>query len=441
MNSLWPDWPREEHPPLRGFHLTEVAIVGGGLTGLFCAVILARAGLKVMVLEARRMGQGATMVCTGGLSPVFSSAYQTSTASVNPPAALAHWELLSGAFRDLPAFLKECGIAADFTPMDAVCYAYSPRTAERLDALAKRLQEAKIPVERSSSACLFPVDEALLVRQQGRIRTPALVEGLMRAARESGCILCENSPVRDISGTTLRTDTGQIGFSAAILATGVPITLRDRRVLSLLRPVGKISVRMSPMHGDTLMVPVSPGGLMVTPYPDAWMTGWQMGPPGRDHTPEMARFERILHARLPEHTREGSILRQDVHTADGLPLIGPLSHRDSHLLMASGYNGSGILHAFSAARMLKRYLLDKPLPEDAFFHPLWRRAAPSPENLLLRAGRRMLPAGSAPRCPHMGCRLKWDDAAGRWECPCHGSSFTRQGEVITGPATQDIRRI
>ena len=47
---------------------------------------------------------------------------------------------------------------------------------------------------------------------------------------------------------------------------------------------------------------------------------------------------------------------------------------------------------------------------------------------------------SAPRCPHMGCALKYNAAEHSWDCPCHGSRFGEDGGLIDNPATDDIRR-
>ncbi len=37
-------------------------------------------------------------------------------------------------------------------------------------------------------------------------------------------------------------------------------------------------------------------------------------------------------------------------------------------------------------------------------------------------------------CTHLGCELKWNSAERSWDCPCHGSRFTFEGDIIEGPA-------
>jgi len=44
-----------------------------------------------------------------------------------------------------------------------------------------------------------------------------------------------------------------------------------------------------------------------------------------------------------------------------------------------------------------------------------------------------------PRCPHLGCALKYNPQEHSWDCPCHGSRFTDQGTLIDNPATDDKR--
>lgn len=42
------------------------------------------------------------------------------------------------------------------------------------------------------------------------------------------------------------------------------------------------------------------------------------------------------------------------------------------------------------------------------------------------------------KCPHLGCRVPWCESSGRFECPCHGSVFSRAGDYIAGPAPRGM---
>lgn len=41
-------------------------------------------------------------------------------------------------------------------------------------------------------------------------------------------------------------------------------------------------------------------------------------------------------------------------------------------------------------------------------------------------------------CTHLGCLYKWNDEGNRFECPCHGSVFTREGDYVKGPAPRSL---
>ena len=153
----------------------------------------------------------------------------------------------------------------------------------------------------------------------------------------------------------------------------------------------------------------------------------------------MALLERVLQGRLPDYVSLREHIRQDVWSRDGLPLIGNLHTRQSHLLMATGYNGAGLVGSFLAAQIIRRQLLGSSLPEDALFQP--HRAYGGRRRVMLGGLKPMAMAQlkgrlrrRAPRCPHMGCRMRYSPIARRWECPCHGSSFSILGENLDAPA-------
>ena len=43
------------------------------------------------------------------------------------------------------------------------------------------------------------------------------------------------------------------------------------------------------------------------------------------------------------------------------------------------------------------------------------------------------------KCTHMGCALHWNEEEQSWDCACHGSRFTREGNIVDNPAQKDVR--
>ena len=45
------------------------------------------------------------------------------------------------------------------------------------------------------------------------------------------------------------------------------------------------------------------------------------------------------------------------------------------------------------------------------------------------------------KCPHLGCSVQWDATLLTWDCPCHGSRFDAEGNVVNGPAQRALERL
>ena len=122
-------------------------------------------------------------------------------------------------------------------------------------------------------------------------------------------------------------------------------------------------------------------------------------------------------------------------TLDGMPYIGRYSEKTRRLYVATGFHKWGMTSAMVAAQVLTDLIQGRESrferlfsPSRSILHPqLAANAAQSAVGLLT----------PGPRCPHMGCVLKYNRQEHSWDCPCHGSRFTREGKLINNPATDD----
>jgi hypothetical protein len=131
---------------------------------------------------------------------------------------------------------------------------------------------------------------------------------------------------------------------------------------------------------------------------------------------------------------------QDCMTLDGIPYIGRYSKRTTDLYVITGFNKWGMSSSMAGAMVLSDLVVGKRnefcdlfLPSRSIVHP--KLAINAVESLV------GLVTPTAPRCPHLGCALKYNKAENSWDCPCHGSRFDESGELLDGPATDSKKNI
>ena len=135
----------------------------------------------------------------------------------------------------------------------------------------------------------------------------------------------------------------------------------------------------------------------------------------------------------PESNESFHWAAQDCMSLDSMPYIGQYSKKTPNLFVATGFNKWGMSFSMVSALILKDLIFGKTndyadifSPSRSVLHPqLFVNAFETTVNLL---------TPTTPRCPHLGCALKWNKAEHSWDCPCHGSRFDGDGKVLEGPA-------
>lgn len=383
-----------DYPALCGEVTTDVAIVGGGLTGITAALLLSSCGIRTALVEKRTLGSGASWGCLGQLA--------------------------------IPG--REVTDRIRRTAGDRLAALYDRHSRESLsgitDAIARFCISADLTLCPDGRMTLSPMD---------------YLTGMAETAGAMGCRIFEYSPVRRIAPGLAVSDQGTLHADWILLATGTPLNCHRMAVLSLLDPHVFEMRELSGPWASFMPTDAPPDCLQLRPWENGLLVRCDLGPAGSPHLPQRQALARDLRAHFPAMTTIDGCFRQDILSRDGLPMIGPLIP-GGRILAATGYSGYGLAGSFLAARVLTGIILGQPLPDAGQYAPdrryrgLWRTRL---RGGLSIAGRFLsgLSDLGAPKCPHMGCRLIYCPTTRRWECPCHGSSFGPHGELVTAPAS------
>jgi hypothetical protein len=127
---------------------------------------------------------------------------------------------------------------------------------------------------------------------------------------------------------------------------------------------------------------------------------------------------------------------QDCMTLDGVPYIGQYAKNTPDLFVATGFNKWGMTSSMAAAMILRDLVQGKENPWSTVFDPSRSILHPQLAVNALESTLNLI-TPTVPRCPHMGCALKYNPEEHSWDCPCHGSRFDCDGKLLDNPATDD----
>jgi gamma-glutamylputrescine oxidase len=207
----------ETRAPLRGEISADVAVLGGGIAGCSAALHLAKRGYKVALLEARRVGYGASGRAGGQTIFGFAVGQQRLEREVGRDDARRLFDLSVEALDLTQSLIQEYAIDCDYCP-NQLHVAVKPRHVRELDQWAQELHENY----GYSSVRLLNRDElqghvrserylgGLLDPRSGHLQPLKYTHGLARAAETAGAVLYESSEVlRYENGREVRVHTAQ----------------------------------------------------------------------------------------------------------------------------------------------------------------------------------------------------------------------------------------
>lgn len=206
--SLWHATapPREPYEVLEGDIDVDVVVVGAGVTGLTCAVLLAQDGADVAVVEARRIGAGTTGGTTGKVTSQHGLIYQRLVDQHGQDVAHGYARANEEAIGTVRDLIARHSIDADLDVADAYVYTEDPAQLERMQREVEVAQDLGLPATWSETTDLpFDVHGAVRFTGQAQIHAVRYLHGLAQALTSSaGGSANAHAPSVSPTGTSRR---------------------------------------------------------------------------------------------------------------------------------------------------------------------------------------------------------------------------------------------
>ncbi|MFW6135176.1 MAG: FAD-dependent oxidoreductase [Elusimicrobiota bacterium] len=127
----------------------------------------------------------------------------------------------------------------------------------------------------------------------------------------------------------------------------------------------------------------------------------------------------------------------DLQTPDIIPFIGAYHPGSKRIFAATGFKAWGISHAMIASKIITDLIAERDNPWTSLYSPnRTNKILPAMIERSQVALKRII--SKEKRCSHMGCGLVFNNADRTYDCPCHGSRFDEEGNVLWGPAVKKI---
>ena len=471
----------------------DVAVLGGGIVGVSTALLLKRAGMTVAVVEADRVGSGVTGHTTAKLSSLHGLTYTQLSSNFGDDGARAHGEANQAAIEQIAQWVEDEGIECDFRRKPNYTYASTRESLADVEREVEVAQRVGLPASYTEETDLpYPVAGAIRLESQAEFHPRRFVLALAELIPGEGSHVFERTRATGVSeGRPCRVETTGPPLTAGAVVVATHFPFLDR---------GLYFARIHPERSYALGVRVrgaTPQGMYISadqptrsirshPLPDGEILivggeGHKTGQ-GGDTLERYRALERFARDHWDVESVEYQWASQDNEAVDHVPYIGRLAPHSRRLYTATGFKKWGLAQGVAAAMILEDLILGRKNAWASLYDPTRMKPLASVKDLVKEnanvAGRfvgdRLTKRGSrdaedlapgegdiaqldgekvaafrdeegtlhavSPVCTHLGCQVNWNSGDRSWDCPCHGSRFSPDGEILHGPAVSPLER-
>jgi len=435
--SIWKEnILNNNYPTLNKNKNVDVLIIGGGITGISTLYHLNKSNLNIMLVEQNKIGCGTTLNSTGKLTIMQNDLIDKIRKSFNDEIALKYIKSQEYAINQISKVIETEKIDCNLTKTPAIIYTSKKDEINKIRNLAFFFLKNKLKIENIK----LPNSKIAIQNNDSYLINPIkFINGMLKKIKAP---IFENTSIikieKKINFYLCHTKNNIIKAKKVVLASHYPFFL-----IPSIFPL-KCSLEKSYLMAFKKSIkPISLISYSV-PFISIRTYNNYLIYLSQTHFINKSTCDYDNFKNLKKQVKEQPDYlwsNIDLITNDGLPYIGKLKE---NLLIGTGYNTWGLASGFLAGEILSDIINNKDNEYSTLFNPKrfnlshfkgyfsnsFKSISGFVDGILKSKNNKV--------CPHLGCKLLFNEIEKTWDCPCHGSRFDLSGKPLNGPGNKEI---
>lgn len=484
--------PESNYPQLQNDLKIDVAIIGGGISGLLSAYWLQKAGVQTAIFEAQEIAKGTSAHTTAKITAQHGLKYAY-LKKISGEIAVIYAAANQAAIKHYHTIIKENNFTCDFTSQTAYLFTQEEKYIEKIKQETKAAESLGFQTNYLTEIPLpINIKAGLAFSQQAQFHPRKFLLALAKKLTRKKVSIYEHTRITQMTlgnNYLLETSTGKkIIAEKVIMASHYPFynypgftfskLYLERSYITAVSSEEKFPGGMY-INAETptrsIRSQITPQGELILIAGEHHLTGQS-----KDTSKHYQALWNFARKHFPIKEKAYHWSAQDCMTLDTLPYVGQLTDQTPGLYLATGYGKWGMTNSMAAAIILKDLIVQGESDWLPAYNPnrktisasaktfisqninkagqfIEGKIKPIPSKIKIKPGEGKILNLDGERvgvfldtdktlylvnttCTHLGCELNWNTAECTWDCPCHGSRFSYQGEIIAGPAVKPLKK-
>lgn len=436
----------------------DVCIIGAGFTGLLTAYYLSKEGKNVVILEKDRVCSHTSVGTTGKVTSQHGLIYKYLKDSQGKEFAEKYFKANEEAIKNTKKIIEDENIDCDFEEKSAYVYTQSEEDLQKIKDEVKTAKELGIEAEFVKDIELpFDILGAIEFKNQAQFHPLKYAYGISNAIVKNNGKIFENSKVIDVvredENYIVETENAKVKAKYIVVATRYPIiTFPGYYFVKMYQSTSYAMVfdikTSFNINGMFINSENPQNSFRSVKYKDKNLL-LAVGYDKRTGDEIIGDPYEYLYSRVKNiFPSADEIIRwsaEDCISLDKIPYIGDFSKIMENVYVATGFNKWGITSSNVSANIIKDKILNVENEYEDIFRSSRLEIVKNKDeviNMMKESADgiviKRLKTVTTPTCTHLGCKLSWNEIEQTWDCSCHGSRFTKNGEVIEAPALNNL---